>query len=96
MGWQMTMPDYLTRADAIAFGFVRYFTGEPCMWGPVAERYVIGGRCLECARNPTSQCSARELKRRYDYIRSLAPTNDGAPNSAARRGAAAGRSGHWQ
>lgn len=42
-------PEYLTRADAIAFGRSRYFTGKPCWRGHVAERYTSGS-CVECAR----------------------------------------------
>lgn len=48
-----TMPDYLTRDDARAFGSRRFFTGKPCRRGHVCERYVSGEGCVEChaARN---------------------------------------------
>lgn len=39
----------ISRADARAKGLKRYFTGEPCKRGHVAERYVCGaGWCVEC------------------------------------------------
>jgi hypothetical protein len=36
-----------TRAEAIAAGAPRYFTGKPCKHGHVAPRYA-GGGCVEC------------------------------------------------
>jgi hypothetical protein len=59
----------ITRADAEAFGLKRFYTGQPCQWGHDAERYTCDGGCVECHRNPTSQCSARELARRYAFER---------------------------
>lgn len=29
---------------------LRYFTGKPCKYGHVAERYVISGGCVKCLR----------------------------------------------
>lgn len=26
----------------------RYFTGEPCKWGHVSERWCLSRRCVEC------------------------------------------------
>ena len=37
------------KAQAKAKGLDRYFTGKPCIHGHVAERYVNGGDCVECA-----------------------------------------------
>lgn len=28
----------------------RYFTGKPCKWGHIAERFVSSGTCVECNR----------------------------------------------
>jgi 5-methylcytosine-specific restriction endonuclease McrA len=39
----------ITRAEAIALGLSRYFTGKPCKHGHVAERR-IEGKCVECVR----------------------------------------------
>lgn len=39
-----------TIAEAKASGQKRYFTGEPCPHGHVAERFVTSRNCVECAR----------------------------------------------
>lgn len=36
--------------DALAKGLSIYFTGKPCKYGHVSDRYVKGCRCAECAR----------------------------------------------
>jgi hypothetical protein len=43
-------PAILSRNEAIALGLKRYFTGEPCNHGHIAERNVQSRRCQECAR----------------------------------------------
>lgn len=42
----------ITRAQAKALGFSRYFTGKPCKHGHVAERR-IEGKCVECVKEDT-------------------------------------------
>ena len=43
--------DVLSREAARVAGLKRYFTGEPCKRGHIAERYVSGaGYCVECHR----------------------------------------------
>ena len=37
-----------TRREAIERGLTRYFTGEPCKRGHVAERSVTSAQCREC------------------------------------------------
>jgi hypothetical protein len=44
------MPEIITRADARTKGLPRYFTGEPCKHGHVAERQTSGKGCMACAR----------------------------------------------
>jgi hypothetical protein len=46
-----TLPKLLktiSREDAIAKGLDRYFTGETCKYGDIAERDVETGACLKC------------------------------------------------
>jgi len=38
----------MLRKQAIAAGSKTYFTGEPCIWGHVAPRYVSNSRCTNC------------------------------------------------
>jgi len=40
----------VTRAEAKAAGSTRYFTGEPCKYGHLAERTTTSGECAECYR----------------------------------------------
>lgn len=52
------------RAQAIARGAVRYFTGLPCPQGHKAERYTLGGYCVVCQRAATRDNKAAAKARR--------------------------------
>jgi len=57
----------LTRAEALQAGAKRYFTGQPCSKGHVAERLVSNFGCLECAAEKFKryyQCNADALRAR--------------------------------
>jgi hypothetical protein len=41
----------ITRENALRLGLVKYFTGEPCKYGHISERYAKCGGCLTCAFN---------------------------------------------
>lgn len=43
--------DAISRAEAKKSGLARYFTGEPCKFGHIAERATVNGSCLECSSN---------------------------------------------
>lgn len=38
----------IDRDTAMSLGRNRYFTGEPCKWGHVSERWCLSRRCVEC------------------------------------------------
>lgn len=38
----------ITRQDAHARGYKRYFTGKPCKYGHVTQRFVTTGGCVQC------------------------------------------------
>lgn len=40
----------IDRETAFSLGRTRYFTGEPCIHGHVAERWVANRACSECIR----------------------------------------------
>ena len=40
----------ISRKQAAAEGKIKYFTGKPCKYGHIAERYVSVGTCVECNR----------------------------------------------
>ena len=56
-------PDIISRAEAKALGLKRFFTGEPCKHGHIADRNVRSGHCLECGRARSAKWNAanREL-----------------------------------
>lgn len=41
---------YITKEEAKQQGLTRYFIGQKCVHGHVAERYTRHGGCVECAR----------------------------------------------
>jgi 5-methylcytosine-specific restriction endonuclease McrA len=57
----------ITRADAKTAGLKRYFTGESCSSGHVAERRVSDHGCVECSR--VKAASPEERERRREYMR---------------------------
>ena len=42
------MKTIVTRKEAIATKSTRYFTGKPCKYGHVAERFTSQRECCEC------------------------------------------------
>ncbi len=56
----------ISRADAMALGLKRYFTGEPCKRGHVAARLVNDCGCVECA-NYTKRCNPKRRERDRKY-----------------------------
>lgn len=61
----MSTPPIITRAQAKAAGLKRYFSGEPCVNGHVAERNVSDKHCMACNR---ARDAARRPERRDDMI----------------------------
>lgn len=76
------MTKIISRIDAKASGFTRYFTGSPCIRGHVSERWTSSGKCLDChyEDNPLkpkirldpeeAKRRQKENKRRY-YLKNL-------------------------
>jgi hypothetical protein len=56
-------PNIISRAEARALGLKRYFTGEPCKRGHVAERGVSCPGCMECIRGRMRERRAANLER---------------------------------
>lgn len=55
--------EIIGRADALARGLKRYFTGKPCKRGHVAERLTSDKTCLECAAERRKSESGRARSR---------------------------------
>lgn len=55
--------DVISRDEARRRGLKRYFTGEPCKRGHVAERQVANGACLRCKVEIEMACRDRDPER---------------------------------
>lgn len=58
----------MSRAEAMVSGLSRYFTGEPCKRGHVAERSVSTRACAECERERTRNWARENKDKRSAYI----------------------------
>ncbi len=52
----------ISRKEARARNLLRYFIGEPCRHGHVAERYTLNGRCVTC-----NKLDERRIKRKVFF-----------------------------
>lgn len=59
------MPRKISRVAAKKRGLRRYFTGEPCRRGHVAERHCSGGNCIECVHVNNASPKTRRAQKRY-------------------------------
>ena len=57
----------LTRQEALAIGYIRYYTGKPCKHGHYAERYTNSRTCIECNR---LKWERRPKEKRQEYWQS--------------------------
>lgn len=55
----------IKRAEALALGLTRYFSGQPCKYGHLVERKTANKACVDCARIKDKHRAPRdpELKR---------------------------------
>lgn len=65
----------ITRADALAQGLKRYFTGKPCARGHIAEHYVISCKCIICQRLLTNEYRTLNRTRHNQYRRNYYLSN---------------------
>jgi hypothetical protein len=65
----------ITRAEAKARGLKRYFTGEPCKHGHIAERYVHNDSCVLCRRERERRWETRHPERKREKWRRWATAN---------------------
>jgi hypothetical protein len=55
-----------TRQQAIAQNAARYFTGNACIKGHVAERYTANKTCCECANATANKTKAKNPNKYYE------------------------------
>ena len=56
----------LTRQQAKAQNAARYFTGNACIKGHVAERYTVNKTCCECANATANKTKAKDPNKYYE------------------------------
>jgi len=59
------------RAECKKLGLNKYYTGEPCIRGHIAERYVSTGLCVQCIKEPNDHVIVRVPKRHVSFIKSI-------------------------
>ncbi len=52
-------PTFLTRKEAALRGLSRFWTGRPCKFGHLAERYVSNRQCVQCNAENTVERDRR-------------------------------------
>lgn len=65
-----------TRAEAVATGVIRFFTGKPCKRGHISERYIWGG-CIECVKIMQAAWAAKNTDKLLEYQRHYRDRLDG-------------------
>lgn len=53
----------IERAQAVNEGLPRYFTGQPCKHGHVAERYTASKTCCMCANAKANETKAKNMRK---------------------------------
>ena len=81
----VTLPDIIGRDEAKALGLQRFFTGEPCKHGHVAERDVNSRECMECSRERTRRRRAADPEGYREYGRKWRAANPEKPREYQRR-----------
>lgn len=59
-------PAIISRKEAKANGFSKYFTGKPCKYGHIAERYLGNGDCVVCALNRFKNLSEEKKAHKWE------------------------------
>ena len=78
-------PDIIGRDEARALGLKRFFTGEPCKHGHVAERDVNNRECMECSRERARKRRAADPEGYREYGRKWRAANPEKPREYQRR-----------
>lgn len=68
--------ELVSRNAAASRSLPRFFTGKPCRWGHISERYVKGGGCIQCMgggveRKPMGEFIETRRNNRRDLERQL-------------------------
>lgn len=69
------MPEVISRGEARQKGLKRYFTGEPCKHGHVAERYTAGNGCVMCGGIKSDDWTKRNPQKKLEHLRAHVKAN---------------------
>lgn len=67
--------EIINRSQGKVLGLTRYFTGEPCLRGHIAERHVSNGNCCECHRLRSRAYDAANREKLLAYFRARYAAN---------------------
>ena len=56
----MCLASLISRKEAVTKGFAKYFTGEPCKYGHIAERRVSNWNCVICETEKARKAYAKD------------------------------------
>jgi len=73
----------ISRAQAKAQGLKRYFTGKPCKWGHIVERFV-DGNCVQCRYDQNEKWRRRNLDKKRELERDWRKRNAAKVNKRGR------------
>jgi 5-methylcytosine-specific restriction endonuclease McrA len=79
------MVGVVSRKVAREQGLTRYYTGKPCKWGHVAERFVSTGGCVVCGRENARNWQAANHEKRRETSRNWYTANAEKSNEASRK-----------
>lgn len=57
--------ELISRAEARAIGYKRYFTGKPCKHGHISERYTHSKHCIQCLTEKNKSPAFRAYYKKY-------------------------------
>jgi hypothetical protein len=81
----------ISRKEAQQAGATRYFTGEPCKHGHIAERFVSSRCCTECAALRSLEAYHADPAKAAAKVKARTPAQQEAARAAARAWKAANK-----
>lgn len=67
--------EFLSRSEAAASGFGRYFTGELCERGHASQRYTANGLCVECDKKRKAEWRTKNSRKHAERSRNWKTKN---------------------
>jgi hypothetical protein len=71
----------ISRDDAHAAGYKRYYTGNPCLRGHDSPRFVTTGGCVQCGRDRSNNYAKSKNSEQGRFVRDLHPDDFAAAHA---------------